>query len=321
MAAPTRLARGTAAFKSWLSTIDTFLLDCDGVLWRGGIGVPGVGETVAALEAMGKRVFFVTNNSTKTRDEYVKVLGGVAGIAARKESVLSSAYAAAVYCKNSGINKKAYVIGGKGLIQELTDVAGVECLGYDDFAKEFHFGVSKPSDLDPEVQAVVIGFDSRFSYYKLERAAAYLRYQQPHRCAFVATNRDASYPDAHGLCPGGGSLVMALETGSGRAPDVVAGKPSQNLAELVRLATGLEPSRTCMVGDRLDTDILWGHTAGFAASLLVLTGVTHEADVDKYPLGDPHRPTHIVDSFGELGPWIREAATELQAGAAGGSAS
>ena len=97
---------------------------------------------------------------------------------------------------------------------------------------------------------------------KLERAASYLRYASP-RVVFVATNRDVAYPDAHQLCPGGGALVAALETGSGRSPDVVAGKPSPHLIQLVRSATGLNPARTCMVGDRLDTDILFGNTGGF----------------------------------------------------------
>jgi HAD superfamily hydrolase (TIGR01450 family) len=159
-AAPLELRDG-GAFTAWLSSIDTFLFDCDGVLWRGGVGVPNVGATIAKLEAAGKRCYFVTNNSTKTRDEYVKVLANVAGISATKDAVLSSAYAAAVYCRDAGISKKAYVIGGSGLISELRDVAGLECVGPDDAAKTFTFGVNKPENLDPDVEAVVIGFDAR----------------------------------------------------------------------------------------------------------------------------------------------------------------
>lgn len=157
-ASPAELARG-AAFTTWLSSIDTFLFDCDGVLWRGGIGVPGVGATIAALEAAGKKCYFVTNNSTKTRDDYVKVLLSLAGITATRESVLSSAYAAAVYCRDAGFKKKVYVIGGEGLIEELSQVAGLECLGPEDTGKIFDFGVNSPSNLDADVEAVVIGFD------------------------------------------------------------------------------------------------------------------------------------------------------------------
>jgi ribonucleotide monophosphatase NagD (HAD superfamily) len=138
---------------------------------------------------------------------------------------------------------------------------------------------------------------------KLERAASYLRYASP-RVVFVATNRDVAYPDAHQLCPGGGALVAALETGSGRSPDVVAGKPSPHLIQLVRSATGLNPARTCMVGDRLDTDILFGNTGGFVSSLLVLTGVTSRDDVKALPEGDGRMPTHVVPSLGDLAAWI-----------------
>lgn len=153
-------ARLTAAtFPAWLAGVDTFLFDCDGVLWRGGVGVPRVGATIAALEAAGKRCYYVTNNSTKSRAAYVDVLRDVAGIAARRDAILSSAYAAAVYCRDAGITKKVYAIGGAGLVEELREVAGVECVGAADAGRTFSFGVSSPSDLDPDVQAVVIGFD------------------------------------------------------------------------------------------------------------------------------------------------------------------
>jgi HAD superfamily hydrolase (TIGR01450 family) len=143
----------------WLASLDTFLFDVDGVLWRGGVGVPGVGATIAALEAAGKRCFFVTNNSTKTRDEYVSLLASVAGVTTTRGAVLSSAYAAAVWCRDAGVAKKVYCIGGAGLVAELAEVAGVECIGAEDAARTFSFGKAAPADLDPDVRAVVIGFD------------------------------------------------------------------------------------------------------------------------------------------------------------------
>lgn len=293
----------SATVRAWLSQLDVFLFDCDGVLWRGGVGVPGVGATISKLEDLGKRCYFVTNNSTKTRAEYTRVLSEVAGIRASRDTVLSSAFAAGMYLREAGIRKKVYVIGSAGLVDELRDVAGVECIGDSDAGADFSFGAVSPATLDPDVEAVVIGFDARFSYAKLERAATYLRYA-PKRVVFVATNRDASYPDAHQLVPGGGALVAALEVGSGRAPDVVAGKPSPHLISLVRAATGLDPSRTCMVGDRLDTDILFGNKGGFAATLLVLTGVTTQAQLDALPAGDACTPSHYLDSLGDLQTWL-----------------
>lgn len=323
MASSRTFSGPTADFAAWLSRTDTFLLDCDGVLWRGHDGVPGVADTIAALKAAGKSVYFVTNNSTKTRADYVEKLKEAAGIAAEPSDIISSAYAAAVYCKKAGITKKVYVLGGSGLVSELYSVAGVQaCLGHvEDWGKVFEFGTFHPeTSLDPDVQAVVIGFDNRFSYYKLAMASTYLRYGKGGPdggfVRFVATNRDASYPDTHIMCPGGGSLVQALITGSSRQPDVVAGKPSGELLDLIEAATGLERGRTCMVGDRLDTDILFGNSGGLASTLLVLTGVTAPADVDKLPEGDKHLPSYVVDSFGSLGPWVRAALSASPAAAA-----
>ena len=123
--------------------------------------VDGIRKHVTALQALGKRCYFVTNNSTKTRAEYVKILASVAGIATQESCMLTSAYAAAVCLQQRGINKKVYVVGGDSLAAELQSVAGVQCLGPEDWGKVFSFGVSKPEDLDPDVQAVVIGFDPK----------------------------------------------------------------------------------------------------------------------------------------------------------------
>lgn len=300
---PTLVFSGPSpALSTWFEAIDTFLCDCDGVVWRGEEGVPGVGAFVAAAKAAGKRVLFVTNNSTKSRVEYAAKLARVAGIAgAAPADVVTSAYAAALAVAAAGVTR-AYVVGGQGIVDELAAV-GCASEGADDWAREFEFGAARPAELvDPAVGAVVIGFDPKFCYYKLMRAATYVRYGKG--VLFVATNRDAAYPDQHMLTPGGGALVAALETGAGRPPDVVAGKPSASLLDVVARATGLDRARTAMIGDRLDTDILWGNQGGLASTLLVGTGVTSDAARDALAPGDPARPTHAVDSLGSIAAWL-----------------
>ncbi len=150
--------------------------------------------------------------------------------------------------------------------------------------------------------ACSVGFDGAFNYFKLQRAVSYLRYAEP-RIPFVATNRDVTYPDARQLVPGGGTLVAAVEAGAGRAPDVVAGKPSQGLVALVRSATGLDPARTCMVGDRLDTDIAFGVAGGFR-TLLVLTGIASAESAAAAAEGET--PEFVIDSLGDLAPWLEQ---------------
>lgn len=297
---------------AWWDSIDTFLIDCDGVLWRATDGILGVDQTLQAIRDAGKSVYFVTNNSTKTRADYLYKLEHVAGIRAVETEIMSSAFAAALYCQEAGMTKKVYVIGQDGLIDELRRV-GVEPVGLDDGPKKFHFGTFKPTDLDPDVEAVVAGFDGAVSYYKLAVACSLLRYH-PH-VKFVATNKDMSFPDTHQLVPGGGMIIAAIEAGSGRKPDVVAGKPSLGLLDIIARANpSFDRSRACMVGDRLDTDILFGNSGGLSSTLFVQTGISTQAEVDALSVGDPHRPTHIIESLGDLARLL-----ELARGAEGHS--
>ncbi|RYE83408.1 MAG: hypothetical protein EOO65_04015, partial [Methanosarcinales archaeon] len=125
--------------------------------------------------------------------------------------------------------------------------------GPEDNDAKFGFGGLDRSILEHDIAAVVVGFDGAATYYKIAKACTYLRYKP--ECAFIATNRDLTFPDEHLMLPGGGTMVAAVEAGSGRSPDVVAGKPSANLLEIVEAATGVPRDRIGMIGDRLDTDI------------------------------------------------------------------
>merc|ERR1712150_371568 len=105
-----------------------------------------------------------------------------------------------------------------------------------------------------QVAAVVIGIDVGINYYKLARASNYLR-QNPD-CLFVGTNPDPRAPLGKvTIKPAGGSLVQAVSCVSGRSPNMICGKPSSNLAKYLLSSRGWDPKRTCMVGDRTDTDI------------------------------------------------------------------
>ena len=290
------------------------------MVWRGSSAVPGAGAATAALKAAGKRVLFVSNNSTKSVDDYVAKLASVCGIVAQPSQVVTSAVAAASWCASPAAaaafgsrdkpsaGDRAYVIGSSALADAVRsagfDVDEAEG-GPSDGSRTFSFGSMTPADLDKRVRAVVVGFDPDFSYFKLSRAASYLRYGSP-RVAFVATNGDLTFPDTHQIVPGGGVLVAAVAAASGREPDVVAGKPSLAMLDILAAAPdGLDRERTVMVGDRLDTDILFGAAGGLRATLLVMTGVTQPGEVEALPVGDARRPTHILPSLGDLAPLLQ----------------
>lgn len=188
--------------KVLLADVDTLLFDCDGVLWRGETAVPGAPETLRALRARGKRLGFITNNSSKTRTAYAEKLrrlgfGGPAGPDAGLE-VFGTAYCSALYLRQrlAGVpDPKAYVLGSPALAAEL-EAVGVSSVGVGPEALQGE----NPSDwlavpLDPDVRAVVVGFDPHFSYMKLTKAVRYL--QQPD-CLLVGTNMDNRLPLENG---------------------------------------------------------------------------------------------------------------------------
>ena len=176
--------------KQLLDSVDTVLFDCDGVIWRGEQAVPGAAEVINLLKEQGKRVVFVTNNSGKTRRMYADKMSKL-GFDVREEEVFGTAYCSAEYLRTvCELRGKVYLIGSQAMEQEL-EAVGIQQTG----VGPDHVS-GKPADwasvpLDPEVKAVVVGFDEHFSYMKLNRALQYLSQKD---CLFVGTNRDSRLP-------------------------------------------------------------------------------------------------------------------------------
>lgn len=257
-----------------LNKVDCFIFDCDGVIWRGECLIDGVPETLDFLRSMGKKLVFVTNNSTKSRAGYVKKFTSL-GLSVKPEEIYSSSYAAAAYLEAIDFdkNKKVYVVGEIGIQEEL-DLKGFHHTGGpEDGEKSVTLSKGYKMPHDPEVGAVVVGFDRNINYYKLQYATLCIR-ENP-GCLFIATNLDAvtHLTDAQEWA-GGGSMVGAIKGSTKKEPTVV-GKPADFMLQNIASQFGLERSQICMVGDRLDTDIMFGINGGLT-TCLVLSGVTQE---------------------------------------------
>lgn len=275
---------------SLVQHFELFLFDCDGVLWRGSELIQGAKETLSFLRSQKKKIVFVTNNSTKSRVQYLKVLNSF-GLDATKEEIISSSYAVAKYLKDIGFHKKVYVIGGVGIFNELEEASIPSCpLGEDDV-----FGISMEEaanfELDPEIGAVVVGLDVNINYKKLAKALRLL--QQPD-VLFIASNTDETFPHSSGLLPGAGSIVASVETCSKRKP-LILGKPNSLMMEVILSTFQTPKEKTIMIGDRLETDIQFGIDGGIR-TLLVLTGVTKEQDL----LETAIKPTWCTSSVADL---------------------
>lgn len=269
------------------------LLDCDGVLWRGGEVISGSAESVLQLQRSGKQVLFVTNASSRTRADIAERISGMLGVTIPASSVVTSssvaaATAAASHCKD------AFLVGAEGLREEFraAGVGLVDVKAPEPFDEVAFRALTKTL---PPVSAVVIGHDEDFTYGKLALAAFFL--QVGDACQFIGTNPDVGNRDVAGyLLPEAGSLIAAVEAVSSRKATVV-GKPSAEVIRQVLREHSLNAHEVLMVGDRLDTDIRFGK-AGKVKTCLVLTGVSTRDQCESVPL--EFRPDHIRDCLQDI---------------------
>ncbi|CAH0694107.1 unnamed protein product [Spodoptera exigua] len=280
--------------QDFLNSFDTVLTDCDGVLWIDNNAIPGSADAMNYFRKLGKKIFYVTNNSTKIRSEFASKATQL-GFIASQEEILSTAYLVAHYLKGIGFTKKVYLLGSNGIGEELKAV-GVRHIGVGPDHVKPDFKSMQPSELDPEVGAVVVGFDEHVSYPKFMKAASYLASEE---CLFIATNTDERFPKGGSIVvPGTGTLVRAVETCSERKA-LVLGKPHNYVRKYLE-SCGLNPARTLMIGDRCNTDIELGVRCGFQ-TLLVLSGVTSPKDLEKLRSEKtPPLPDVVLPKLGDL---------------------
>ena len=221
--------------------ISTILCDLDGVVWLAHRPIDGATDAIAALQAAGRRVMFVTNNSAATVATQEAALAAI-GVDATG-SVVSSAMAAALLVEPG---ERVLVAGGPGLVEAMHG-RGADVV-VNDGTLDRSAIAAMPFD------AVVTGLHRDFDYPRLSSAAAAVHLG----ARLIGTNSDPTYPTPAGLDPGGGSILAAIATAALVEP-VIAGKPHRPMASLIAtLLSGAnspyDPATVMMVGDRMDTD-------------------------------------------------------------------
>jgi phosphoglycolate/pyridoxal phosphate phosphatase family enzyme len=254
-----------------------YVFDMDGVLFRMDDPVPDAAETLRTLRNRGHRIFFLTNNSSRSREEYKIKLAGFE-IDSSLDEIITSAWATGQMLLQRGERgKSVYVVGERGLRRELQN-AGLNVLPYS-HNQLFDY--------------VIVGWDREFTYQKMTEAHLAIK----RGAQFIATNRDSTYPDSGGrTLPGGGAIVAAIETCTGVHP-ITIGKPEPYTLELIIDMAHTPPENCIVVGDRLDTDIAIGKKVG-ARTALALTGVTSHAEV--ISASPEIQPDIILNSLKEL---------------------
>eukprot|EP00274_Cyanoptyche_gloeocystis_P006926 CAMPEP_0196655780 /NCGR_PEP_ID=MMETSP1086-20130531/8195_1 /TAXON_ID=77921 /ORGANISM="Cyanoptyche gloeocystis , Strain SAG4.97" /LENGTH=312 /DNA_ID=CAMNT_0041988277 /DNA_START=273 /DNA_END=1211 /DNA_ORIENTATION=+ len=289
-------SKETVASSELLDKVDTFLFDCDGVIWRGDEAISGVHDVIAFLRSKNKRLVFVTNNATKSRKQYLQKFLDL-GLDVYEDEIFSSSFAAAAYLQSINFSKKVYVVGEVGIEKELELANIAHFGGAADADKKVVLSGRNLMEVDPDVGAVVVGFDRNINYYKIQYAVQCLR--EIPGCLFIATNQDAvTHLTAAQEWAGAGSMVGAIRSSSQVEP-ITVGKPEPFMLDWMCNKFGISPGQICMVGDRLDTDMLFGLDGGLT-TVLVLTGVTTEREL--FSEGNKIRPDYYADSVLALLP-------------------
>lgn len=265
-------------------------LDLDGVVYRGRTLLPGVQEAVANVRARGLELRFVTNNSTLHRSAVAARLVSY-GLQVEESHILTSGAATASWvAARVDAGSSVLVVGEAGLLQELRE-AGMRPFYPGD--RGGSWGVDPdltPREGEEDAAAVVVGLDRAVTYGVIAAAHSAVR----EGALYVATNIDNTYPVEEGILPGAGAVAAAITAAAGQEP-LVVGKPFRELAEVLEANTGVPPAETLFVGDRLETDIALGASAGMQ-TLLVLTGVSGKEDLESSEI----RPDYVRKDLREL---------------------
>lgn len=292
-----------------LRDCDAFLFDCDGTLYHAGALLPHIAEVILHLRALGKKMFFVTNTSSRSREQLCKKLQGL-GVPCEASECIPSGVFTADYVKRTHPDAQhVYVIGGQGVVDELTKLgissSGGPCDNQAQF-KEDDFKAMAAKVSAERYDGVVVGWDTDLTYYKVAKSS--LIFQLHPGSFFYATNDDPADRVGECLLPGNGPLLKAIEASCAACAPIrigrekpygveasVLGKPNPAYARLIAEWHGIDLKRAVMVGDRLDTDILMGQLAGMA-SLHVLTGVDDIEQIVKKGI----MPDFILPSVGHI---------------------
>ena len=246
-----------------------FLIDMDGVIYRGSQLIPGADTFIHLLIERGIPFAFLTNNSQRTRRDVVFKLQRM-GIQVNESHIFTCAMATARFLAAQKPRGTAFVIGEGGLSHAL------------------HRNGYAIVDDDPDY--VVVGEGRTFNMEIVEAAVRMIL----RGAKLIATNMDPNCPAVGGMRPGCGAIVAMLETATGRKAFSV-GKPSSVMMRAARKELGLASAETIMIGDTMETDILGGVSMGYTTAL-VLSGGTRREDLALFA----YRPDFILESIADL---------------------
>ena len=236
--------------KQILASKKLFLFDMDGTLYLGDRLFDFTIELLREIRRTGGKYLFMTNNSSKSVADYIKKLEKL-GISSTREDFITSSQATAYYLHKHHEGQRLYVCGTESLKEELR---------WEGFTV-----TEKVEDTD----CIVMGFDTELTFRKLHDVSYLLLTRE---LPYIATNPDLVCPTEFGSVPDCGSVCGMIFNATGKCP-VVIGKPSPLMPQLAMDRLGYSKEETCVIGDRIYTDVKSGLNAGITG-ILVMSGET-----------------------------------------------
>lgn len=255
-----------------IPAFDGYIFDLDGTVYLGDRLLPRAHEAISWLRAAGRRVVFLSNNPTSTREQYAARLGAL-GLPTDPREIINSSLVMVQWLLREAPGRRIFAVSEQPLKDELA-AAG--------------FRLVERAD---ETDIVIASFDRTFHYGKLQIAFDAIRAG----ARFVATNADRYCPTPGGGEPDAAAVIAAIEACTATRVEVVVGKPSPIMARAVAEIVQIPPHRCLMTGDRLETDIAMGRAAGMATAA-VLTGATTPALLANSEI----QPDYVIENLGDL---------------------
>jgi HAD superfamily hydrolase (TIGR01450 family) len=264
-----------ASLREQLRTIRNFALDMDGTFYLGNRLLDGSLEFLERVRETGRSFVFLTNNSSKSRREYMEKLHRL-GVELTERQLVTSGQATIRYLLAHHPGQSVFLLGNPTL------------------AEEFEEGGIRLDTQNPDL--VVTAFDSTLDYKKLWMLCDFVRAGLP----YLATHPDFNCPTETGFMPDIGAIHAFVHASTGRTPDTIIGKPYAEIMDCAFAQTGHTAAETVMVGDRLYTDIAVTQYVPGLRSILVLTGETALKDLE----GSQTQPDMIFAALRDVTPLL-----------------
>ena len=255
-----------------IRSMKLFLFDMDGTLYLGDRLFDFTTSLLRRIRETGGRYLFMTNNSSKSVEDYIRKLENM-GIPATRDDFITSSQATAWYLLQNHPDKRLYVCGTASFKAELT-----------------RSGLEVTEDAD-QAQCIVMGFDTELTFQKLWDISRLLLTRD---LPYIATNPDYVCPTEFGSVPDCGSVCDMIYNATKKRP-LVIGKPEALMPKLAMERLGIAPEQSCCIGDRIYTDIRCGLNAGIT-TLLVLSGEVTREDLNASEI----KPHFVLEDAGEI---------------------